>query len=79
MPETRRPTDLEWAEIQRRRPGTRVSPPCVGKYPDAGDAALFVQIDGERLNADQPVARTKQVWREKCRQGALGQSISLLS
>ena len=68
---TRRLTDIELAEIQRRRPGTRASLACEGMYLDAADEALIVQIDEERLTADQRATRITEVFREKLRLKAL--------
>ena len=45
MPEPRRLTDEELAEIRRRRPGVRASLACEGMYLTAEEEALFEQMD----------------------------------
>jgi hypothetical protein len=57
-PQAKRLIDADLAEIQRRRPGVRASLACEGMYLTAEEEALFVQMDEERLTADE---RTRRV------------------
>ena len=68
---TRRLTDAELAEIQRRRPGARASLACEAMVLDDGDEALFVEMDAERLTADERAARITQLFRDERRQKAV--------
>ncbi len=67
MPEPRRLTDEELAEIRRRRPGVRASLACEGMYLTAEEEALFEQMDKERLTPDERAARLTAFSREKRR------------
>jgi hypothetical protein len=67
MPEPRRLTDEELAEIRRRRPGVRASLACEGMYLTAEEEALFEQMDKERLTPDESAARLTAFSREKRR------------
>ena len=57
MPEPRRLTDEELAEIRRRRPGVRASLACEGMYLTAEEEALFEQMDKERLTPGRGAPR----------------------
>ncbi len=67
MPEPRRLTDEELAEIRHRRPGVRASLACEGMYLTAEEEALFEQMDKERLTPDERAARLTAFSREKRR------------
>ncbi len=67
IPEPRRLTDEELAEIRRRRPGVRASLACEGMYLTSGEEALFEQMDKERLTPDERAARLTAFSREKRR------------
>lgn len=67
MPEPRRLTDEELAEIRRRRPGVRASLACEGMYLTAEEEALFEQMDKERLTPDERAARLTAFSREERR------------
>jgi hypothetical protein len=67
MSRKNRLTDAELAEIRRRRPGVRASLACEGLYLTAEEEALFEQMDGERLTADQRAARIVEFNRAKRR------------
>ena len=64
-------TDVEIAEIRRRRPGVRASLACEGMYLTAEEEALFEQMDRERLSPEEAAQRIVQFTRAKRRQKAL--------
>ena len=53
---TRRLTDVEVAEIRRRRAGVRASLACEGMRLTAEEEALFDQKDAERLLRTRPLS-----------------------
>ena len=64
-------TDVEIAEIRRRRPGVRASLACEGMYLTPEEEALFDQMDRERLSPDESIQRIRDFVRKKHRQNAL--------
>jgi len=64
----RRLTDLEVAEMRRRRPGVKASLACEGMHITAEDEALFEQLDKERLNPDERARRIIEISRAERRQ-----------
>jgi hypothetical protein len=64
-------TDVEIAEIHRRRPGVRASLACEGMRLTAEEEELFDQMERERLTPDQRAARITAVSRAARRQKAL--------
>jgi hypothetical protein len=58
-------SDVEVAEIRRRRPGVRASLACEGMYLTADEEALFEQMDEERLPPDERTARINEFFRAK--------------
>ena len=64
-------TDLEVAEIRRRRPAVRASLACEGMHLTAEEEALFVQMDRERLTPEEAAKRIVQFSRAKRRRKAL--------
>jgi hypothetical protein len=62
---TRRLTDQELAEIQRRRPGVRASLACEGMYLSAEEEALFEQMDAERLMPEESIKRILDFDRDR--------------
>ena len=64
----RRLTDVELAEIRRRRPGLRASLACEGMVLTAEEESLFDQMEEGRLTPDERAARITQLSRAKRRQ-----------
>ena len=54
---TRRLSDQELAEIQRRRPAARASLACEGMYLSADEEKLIEQMDEDRLTPDDRAKR----------------------
>ena len=67
---TRRLTDVEVAEIRRRRAGVRASLACEGMRLTAEEEALFDQMDAERLTPDEAAKRFIEFSRMKRREKA---------
>jgi hypothetical protein len=67
MTNRNRLTDAELAEIRRRRPGVRASLACEGLYLTAEEEALFLEMDKQRLTADQRAARIVEFNRARRR------------
>jgi hypothetical protein len=61
----RRLTDVEIAEIRRRRPGVRASLACEGMRLSAEEEALFDQFERERLTPDEGAKRIIEFSRTK--------------
>ena len=61
-------TEVELAEIRRRRPGMRASLACEGMYLTAEEETLFDQMEQERLTPDERAARITQFSRAQRRQ-----------
>jgi hypothetical protein len=60
---TRRLTDQELDEIQRRRPAARASLACEGMYLSRDDEALIEAMDRDRILPQERIARIKDVIR----------------
>jgi hypothetical protein len=67
MTNKNRLTDAELAEIRRRRPGVRASLACEGLYLTAEEEVLFLEMDKERLTAEQRAARIVEFNRARRR------------
>jgi hypothetical protein len=64
-------TDVEIAEIRRRRPGVRASLACEGMRLTAEEEELFDQMERERLTPDERAAHITALSRAVRRQKAL--------
>jgi hypothetical protein len=64
-------TDVEIAEIRRRRPGVRASLACEGMHLTAEEEELFDQMERERLTPDERAAHITALSRAVRRQKAL--------